>query len=108
MIAGDERAARRLARAADEIGREELRQGSLQLRFGIGFSVRREKKTGLVGFAFKSAGKGRSVVQKKMPIALFMQRHRFSALNQPLKVGLSAVLSAGCVWNKTQENESDA
>jgi hypothetical protein len=37
-----------------------------------------------------------------------MQRHRFSALNQPLKVGLSAVLSAGCVWNKTQENESDA
>src|SRR5918994_5218413 len=108
MIPRDKSAARRLGRTADRVGRKKLSEGSLKLGFRIGFPVRREKESGFVGFAFNAAGKGRAIVQKKMPIALLVQRHRLSAIKQQLKVGLSAVLAAGCVWQKTQDEKRDA
>jgi hypothetical protein len=43
-----------------------------------------------------------------MPIALLVQRNRLSAVKQQLKVGVSAVLAAGCVWEKTQDEKRDA
>lgn len=107
MITRDKSATRRLARTADQIGRKKLRQGSLQLGFRIGFSVWRKKECGFVGFALNPPGKGRSIMQKKMPVALLVQRHRLSPIKQQLKVGLSAVLTAGCVWEKTQDEKRD-
>ena len=86
MVTGNKSAARRLARAADRIGRKELSEGSLQLGFRIGFSVRRKKKSGFVGFAFNAAGKARSIMQKKMPVALLVQRHRLSAFQESFKI----------------------
>jgi hypothetical protein len=62
MIAGNERAARRLTRASDRFGGKKLREGRLELGFGIGFPVRCEKETGFVGFAFVAADKGWMIV----------------------------------------------
>src|ERR671922_2018936 len=56
MVAGDESAARRLARAAHRFGRKKLGERSFELCLRVGFSIRREKKPCLVGFAFISAG----------------------------------------------------
>ena len=108
MITRDKSAPHRLRRTADRIGRKELSQGGLQLGFRIGFSVRRKKESGFVGFAFNAAGKGRAIMQKKMPITLVVQRHRLSAIKQQLKIRRSAVLAAGCAWEKTQDEKRDA
>lgn len=70
--------------------------------------MRRKKECGFVGFALNPIGKGRAIMQKKMPVALLVQSHRLSAIEQQLKVGSSAVLAAGCVWEKTQEEKRDA
>jgi hypothetical protein len=47
-------------------------------------------------------------MQKKMPVAMLVQRRRLSAIKQQLEVGLSAVLGASCVWQKTQDEKRDA
>src|SRR5438128_10917912 len=56
MVAGDESAARRLARATDEFGRKKLRERSFELGLRVGFSIRRAKKTCVVALAFIPAG----------------------------------------------------
>ena len=107
MVTRDEGAARRLGRTADQIARKKFCQSSLKLGFRVGFAVGREKESRPVGFALNAPRKGRAIVEKKMPIALLVQRQRLCTAKQQLKVGLSAVLAAGCVWQKTQNEKRD-
>ena len=102
MIAGDESAARRLTRATDQFGRKKSRESSLKLGLRIGFSLRREKKTCLVGFTFISAANRPAVVEKQMPIALIVERRGVCPLNEFLKVSRAIGLSFGSVREETQ------
>ena len=100
MIAGDESAARRLTRATDQFGRKKLRESSLKLGLRVGFSIRREKKTCLVGFAFISAGDRPAVVEKQMPVALIVERPGICPLNKFLQIVVG--VSFGSVREETQ------
>src|SRR5947199_8368636 len=100
MLAGDKSEARRLAQATAQFGQKKLRERSFELGLRVGFSIRRDKKTCLVGFAFISAGNRPAVVEKQVPITLIVERCGVCPLNKFLQIVVG--VSFGSVREETQ------